>query len=119
MSIKLNRFAACAILFIAPVTAVADWTFTDVSESAGAAWRFELVSEDEDGGMEMAGGVAAGDYDRDGDTDLYVMTGDISPNALLRNDGGNAGNWLKRLRRSRRMLLPSRHKQVPEINKSK
>jgi hypothetical protein len=87
MSTKLNRFAVCAILFTAPVTTVADWTFTDVSESAGAAWRFEFVSADEDGGLEMAGGVAAGDYDRDGDIDLYVMTGDTSPNALLRNEG--------------------------------
>ena len=31
-------------------------------------------------------GVAAGDYDDDGDVDLYVTN--VGPNALLRNDGG-------------------------------
>ncbi len=31
-------------------------------------------------------GVAAGDYDNDGDTDLYVTS--VGPNVMLRNDGG-------------------------------
>ena len=33
-------------------------------------------------------GVAAGDYDNDGDVDLYVTN--LGPNVLLRNDGGGA-----------------------------
>jgi hypothetical protein len=33
------------------------------------------------------GGVAAGDYDRDGDVDLYVIGGDGGTNALFQNDG--------------------------------
>ncbi|NIL95395.1 MAG: CRTAC1 family protein [Woeseiaceae bacterium] len=32
-------------------------------------------------------GVAAGDYDGDGDTDLFIVRGDIGPNLLYRNDG--------------------------------
>ena len=48
--------------------------FADVTEGSGA----------NDGGYGM--GVAAGDYDNDGDVDLYVTN--VGPNALLRNDGG-------------------------------
>jgi hypothetical protein len=33
------------------------------------------------------GGVAAGDYDGDGDVDLFITRGDIGPNLLYRNDG--------------------------------
>jgi len=32
-------------------------------------------------------GVAAGDYDKDGDIDLFIARGDIGPNLLYRNNG--------------------------------
>ncbi len=48
--------------------------FTDVSASSGA----------DDRGYGM--GVAVGDYDNDGDSDLYVTN--YGPNTLLRNEGG-------------------------------
>ena len=48
-------------------------TFRDVSGTSGA----------DDRGYGM--GVAAGDYDQDGDVDLYVTN--VGPNVLLRNDG--------------------------------
>jgi hypothetical protein len=51
-----------------------DGTFDDVTDGSGA----------DDRGYGM--GVAAGDYDNDGDPDLYVTN--RGPNALLRNDGG-------------------------------
>ena len=51
-----------------------DGTFAEVDEAAGAA----------DAGFGM--GCAVGDYDRDGDPDLYVTN--FGPNALYRNDGG-------------------------------
>ena len=41
----------------------------------------------------VARGAAAGDYDNDGDLDLFVLNID-QPSLLLRNDGGNARNWL-------------------------
>ncbi len=51
-----------------------DLTFTDVTASAGVR----------EGGLTL--GVAWGDYDRDGDPDLYVAN-DFGRNALLRNEG--------------------------------
>jgi len=39
---------------------------------------------------EFGGGVAAGDYDNDGDVDLFIVRGDIGKNLLYRNDGNNS-----------------------------
>lgn len=50
-----------------------DWTFSDVSEAAGVA----------DTGYGL--GVAAADYDQDGDQDLYVNN--FGANVLYRNNG--------------------------------
>ncbi len=50
-----------------------DWTFVDISEGSGA----------DDRGYGQ--GVATGDYDNDGDLDLYVTN--VGANTLLRNDG--------------------------------
>jgi hypothetical protein len=54
-----------------------DGTFTDVTRKAGV---FNL---DEGKGM----GMACGDYDNDGDVDIYVGN-DRTPNFLYRNNGG-------------------------------
>ena len=51
-----------------------DGVFEDVSTGSGA----------DDRGYGM--GVATGDFDNDGDVDLYVTN--VGPNVLLRNDGG-------------------------------
>ncbi len=51
--------------------------------------RFEDVTESSGAGDRGYGtGVATGDYDRDGDLDLYVTN--VGPNVLLRNDGGGS-----------------------------
>lgn len=50
-----------------------DWTFTDVTDSAGVG----------DTGHGM--GVAAGDFDNDGDEDLYINN--FGPNVFYRNNG--------------------------------
>jgi len=39
-------------------------------------------------------GAALGDYDNDGDTDVLILNMNDLP-SLLRNDGGNAQNWVK------------------------
>jgi hypothetical protein len=54
-----------------------DGTFADVTAASG--------TDDRGYGM----GVACGDYDNDGDVDLYVTN--VGPNVLLRNDGLDAG----------------------------
>ena len=67
------------------------WIFTDVTASAGFNYLHGYTSilplgTDEERQL-IAGGVAAGDYDRDGWVDLYVVRGDIGPNLLFRNLG--------------------------------
>lgn len=42
----------------------------------------------------VARGAAYADYDRDGDLDILITTND-GPAKLLRNDGGNANNYLR------------------------
>ncbi|MCP5007355.1 MAG: VCBS repeat-containing protein, partial [Planctomycetes bacterium] len=55
-----------------------DGSFHDVSASAGYGLRLR------DSGR----GVAMGDYDNDGDTDVFVLNNNTYA-TLLRNDGGN------------------------------
>ncbi len=50
-----------------------DWTFTDVTESAGV------------GDLGFGLGTTVGDYDNDGDADLFVNN--FGPNVLYRNEG--------------------------------
>ncbi|MCG3127547.1 MAG: hypothetical protein CHACPFDD_02409 [Phycisphaerae bacterium] len=60
----------------------ADGTFENVSSAAGFA------------PVGTASGLAAVDYDLDGDLDL-ILTNTGGPALLFRNDGGNAANWLR------------------------
>ena len=62
-----------------------DGTFTDVSEAAGLR-RFSSYG--------VGRGVAVGDYDADGDLDIFIVNSGGKP-MLLRNDGGNRQNWLQ------------------------
>ena len=61
-----------------------DGGFRDVSESSGSGFAVAAPSR----------GSAFADFDDDGDLDLVVVNQD-SPPTLLRNDGGNRGNWLR------------------------
>ncbi len=59
-------------------------TFAEVSARAGPGFALAEVSR----------GASLADYDRDGDIDLFVLNLNSTPN-LLRNDGGNEGNFLQ------------------------
>lgn len=61
-----------------------DGKFQDVSVESGAYFKEELVGR----------GAAFGDYDNDGDIDVYIVNlHDYG--VLLRNDHGNDKNWIK------------------------
>ena len=60
-----------------------DSTYTEVSESSGGYFSEKYVGR----------GVAFGDYDNDGDTDVFVVNSNQRP-ILLRNDGGNQKHWI-------------------------
>ena len=60
-----------------------DGTFTDMTSTAGPALNEPSVSR----------GSAAGDLDNDGDVDVVINNLDGAP-TMLRNDGGNRGNFL-------------------------
>jgi enediyne biosynthesis protein E4 len=58
--------------------------FTDVTESTGIAAL----------PLRVGRGVAFGDYDADGDIDLFIVNNHDRA-ILLRNDGGNRNSWLQ------------------------
>lgn len=59
-----------------------DGTFMDVTEQAGV------------GDTGWGRGCVFGDYDNDGDIDIFIVNNGETPR-LLCNDGGNKNNWLK------------------------
>ncbi|HIC96626.1 TPA: CRTAC1 family protein, partial [Candidatus Bipolaricaulota bacterium] len=60
-----------------------DGTFADVSLESGEYFRQRYVGR----------GVAFGDYDNDGDTDIFIVNSNERA-VLLRNDGGSQNNWI-------------------------
>ena len=58
-------------------------SFREVAAARGAALRRHYLGR----------GLALGDYDNDGDSDLLLMNAGEPP-VLLRNDGGSRNNWL-------------------------
>jgi hypothetical protein len=61
-----------------------DGSFDDISANSGKAFA----------SLEVGRGAAFGDIDNDGDIDILV-TNNNGPAVLLRNDVGNANNWLR------------------------
>ncbi len=62
---------------------IGDGKFTDVSVERGPYFREENVGR----------GACLGDYDNDGDIDIFIMNLD-SQGMFLRNNQGNQNNWL-------------------------
>ncbi len=71
--------------------ATATWQFSDVTKQAGFNYQHgitvQIRGDLETRKLHISGGVAVGDYDKDGWVDLYVVRGDIGPNLLFRNLG--------------------------------
>ena len=64
--------------------------FVDATAESGIQYEHGYLNPpDLEDPEEFGGGVAAGDYDGDGLVDLFIVRGDIGPNLLYRNLGGN------------------------------
>ncbi len=61
-----------------------DETFTNVSHEVGIATL----------PLRVGRGATFGDYDNDGDVDIFIVNNHAPP-TLLRNEGGNRNNWLQ------------------------
>ncbi len=83
-----RTFTVLWVLISLQSPTMAQWTFTEVGASAGLVGEHgnlggPLVNQ----ALHIAGGIAAGDYDRNGTIDLYAVRGNIDPNLLFRNKG--------------------------------
>ena len=76
-----------ALLSLVSTQLQAALQFSEVSGAAGAAVAHGFGSAIDEIDKSESGGVAAGDYDNDGDIDLYVIAGTAHSNSLLRNNG--------------------------------
>jgi len=65
----------------------AAWWFVDATDAAGlqATHRYTAMTATEP--QKASGGVAVGDFDNDGATDIYVVGGPLGRNQLFRNHG--------------------------------
>jgi hypothetical protein len=63
--------------------------FSNKTNSTGISFVHKVVNGTDSKAEMFAGGAAAGDYDGDDDLDLYIVRGNVGPNLLYRNDGGN------------------------------
>lgn len=61
--------------------------FDDVTLETGISFVVGYVAPTNTDVERFSGGVAAADYDMDGDVDLFLVRGDIGANQLYRNDG--------------------------------
>ncbi len=87
-----NRLLSVFVMVVALChgsTAWAELEFINMTDEASAGYLHGYAGE-RSMPLDMSAGVAAGDYDNDGDVDLYLITGDAYPNVLLRNDGGGS-----------------------------
>ena len=87
---RLRALPRALLLAVALVDASAAraLTFSDVTDAAGLATSHGYTPAGVHGepGI-VAGGVAAGDYDKDGFPDLFLVRGDHGPAQLFRNRG--------------------------------
>jgi len=96
----VRRFLAILFIFASAESAIllsartpifaassAVWSFTNVTASSGISHTHGFVGGLTNPDRSFASGVAVGDYDRDGDIDLFAVRGTIGPDVLYRNNG--------------------------------
>lgn len=81
-----------SLFIVAGIDAKADLSFSNQTVEARLGLSHSNSVEDATDAavvmpLAMSAGVAAGDYDNDGDVDLYIIRGNKFPNALMRNNG--------------------------------
>ncbi|HAK51764.1 MAG TPA: CRTAC1 family protein [Gammaproteobacteria bacterium] len=62
-------------------------SFTDITADSGLSRRWDITTGASNFIEEFASGLAAADYDEDGDIDLFATGGDFDPNHLYENQG--------------------------------
>jgi enediyne biosynthesis protein E4 len=72
-----------------PPPPAATFQFANITTSTGIDFVHGIRNPTHSKAELFGGGVAVGDYDGDGDIDLYIVRGNIGPNLLYRNDGNN------------------------------
>ena len=74
---------------IAPPPPVSSTMFTDITSASGISFTVGYFQSLQNPEVEtiLPSGAAAGDYDDDGDIDLFIVRGDSGPNLLYRNTG--------------------------------
>ena len=72
-----------------PVQAAQSTAFTNVTLASGMTYEAGFVIPPQNLSVRdiATSGAAAGDYDADGDIDVFIVRGDVGPNLLYRNDG--------------------------------
>ena len=73
----------------APSATTSPLRFADATSASGISYEIGYLNTPGQWEVEQiaTGGAAAGDYDADGDIDLFITRGDIGPNLLYRNIG--------------------------------
>ncbi len=83
----LLRCGFLALPLLSSLPAAAGWHFTEVSQQAGLLYEHGLGVYPPHVTLLVSGGVAAGDVDGDGWTDLFVTRGGLGPTLLFANRG--------------------------------
>ena len=63
--------------------------FENIIQETGISYQHGYLTPNNIDPELFSGGVAAGDYDNDGDIDLFIVRGDIGQNLLYQNQGNN------------------------------
>ena len=84
-----NSSPGATVAAASPPAPIATTTFADVTAGSGISYQtgFANPMANSDVALIATSAAAAGDYDNDGDIDLFIVRGDIGPNLLYRNDG--------------------------------